>query len=204
MWTPLAVELGVPWRAAEFIHWQLGETEMARRAGVVPFSMAATAGSSSQPSPAMLPVGAGGTPYLGEDPRSGPGHLGSGTASSSQSPVVMLPAGVGGAPYPSDDPRSGLGYVAEGMPARSSFDSEENLGRNVRRRATVSPVGLGGSGGRGAGNNFLHGAVLPSLAEMDRGITAFDSGTTPESSPGQRRPAGRGRFDSEQRGRGRP
>ncbi|MCJ1438296.1 hypothetical protein MMC27_007684 [Xylographa pallens] len=204
MWTPLAMELGVPWRAAEFIHWQLGETDMARRAGVVPFSMASTAGSSSQPSPAMLPVGAGGTSHLGEDPRSGQGYLGSGTASSSQSPVVMLPAGVGGAPSASEDPRSGLGYVAEGMHGRSSFDSEENLGRHVRRHATVSPVGLGGSSGRVAGNNFLHGAVLPSLAEMDRGITAFDSGTTPKSSPGQRMPAGRGRFDSEQRGRGRP
>ncbi|KAI4134211.1 MAG: hypothetical protein LQ347_001722 [Umbilicaria vellea] len=38
MWTPLATELGIPWRAAEAMHWQLGEQDMARRAGVVPFS----------------------------------------------------------------------------------------------------------------------------------------------------------------------
>lgn len=41
MWAKVAEELAVPWRAAEAMHWQLGETEMARRAGVVPFSLAA-------------------------------------------------------------------------------------------------------------------------------------------------------------------
>ncbi|MCJ1295022.1 hypothetical protein MMC34_006583 [Xylographa carneopallida] len=203
------MELGVPWRAAEYIHWQLGEVEMARRAGVVPFSMAATAGSSSQPLVAMLPVGAGGMSNLSEDPRSGLGYLGSGTTSSSQSPVAMMRAGVSGTPYPSEDLRNGSGYFAEGVLGRSSFDSGENLGRTIRRHGTVSPVGAGGNvGGAGssgrAGNNFLHGAVLPSMAELDRGIIAFDSGTTPESSPGQRVPAGRGTFNSEQRGRGRP
>ncbi|MCJ1384944.1 hypothetical protein MMC17_008062 [Xylographa soralifera] len=207
MWTPLAKELGVPWRSAEYIHWQLGEAEMARRAGVVPFAMVSTAGSSSQPSVAMLPVGAGATSSFSEDPRSGPRHLRAGTASSSQSPVVMLPAGVGGTPYPSENLRSGPGYFTEGVPGRSSFDSGENLGRTLRRRGTVSPGGAGGSGGgssRATGSNFPHGAVLPSLAELDRGITAFDSGTTSKSSAGHGVPAGRGIFYSEQRGRGRP
>lgn len=41
MWAKVAEELAVPWRAAEAMHWQLGETDMARRAGVVPFSLAA-------------------------------------------------------------------------------------------------------------------------------------------------------------------
>lgn len=41
MWAKVAEELAVPWRAAEAMHWQLGEAEMARRAGVVPFSLAA-------------------------------------------------------------------------------------------------------------------------------------------------------------------
>ena len=39
MWKPLAAELNVPWRAAEAMHWQLGQAEMARRAGVTPFSI---------------------------------------------------------------------------------------------------------------------------------------------------------------------
>ena len=39
MWAKVAEEMGVPWRAAEAMHWQLGEHDMARRAGVVPFSL---------------------------------------------------------------------------------------------------------------------------------------------------------------------
>ncbi|KAK4135576.1 hypothetical protein BT67DRAFT_376521, partial [Trichocladium antarcticum] len=39
MWAKVAEEMQVPWRAAEAMHWQLGEMDMARRAGVVPFSL---------------------------------------------------------------------------------------------------------------------------------------------------------------------
>ena len=42
MWAKVAEEMGVPWRAAEAMHWQLGEADMARRAGVVPFSLSST------------------------------------------------------------------------------------------------------------------------------------------------------------------
>ncbi|KAG5929394.1 hypothetical protein E4U53_002458 [Claviceps sorghi] len=40
MWAKVAEELVVPWRAAEAMHWQLGEIDMAKRAGVVPFTLA--------------------------------------------------------------------------------------------------------------------------------------------------------------------
>ncbi|KAI1060034.1 hypothetical protein LB507_011617 [Fusarium sp. FIESC RH6] len=39
MWAKVAEEMGIPWRAAEAMHWQLGEADMARRADVVPFSL---------------------------------------------------------------------------------------------------------------------------------------------------------------------
>ncbi|KAJ2905143.1 Myb-related protein A [Zalerion maritima] len=39
MWAKVAEEMAVPWRAAEAMHWQLGENDMARRAGVTPFSL---------------------------------------------------------------------------------------------------------------------------------------------------------------------
>jgi hypothetical protein len=39
MWSRVAEEMAIPWRAAEAMHWQLEEQEMARRAGVVPFSL---------------------------------------------------------------------------------------------------------------------------------------------------------------------
>ena len=41
MWAKVAEEMAIPWRAAEAMHWQLGEQEMARRAGVTPFSLTA-------------------------------------------------------------------------------------------------------------------------------------------------------------------
>jgi len=41
MWSKVAEEMSIPWRAAEAMHWQLGQVEMARRAGVVPFSISA-------------------------------------------------------------------------------------------------------------------------------------------------------------------
>ncbi|KAL4928243.1 MYB DNA-binding domain protein [Aspergillus undulatus] len=43
MWSKVAEEMAIPWRAAEAMHWQLGEQEMARRAGVVPFSLSSQA-----------------------------------------------------------------------------------------------------------------------------------------------------------------
>jgi len=38
MWARIAEEMAIPWRAAEAMHWQMGEVDMARRAGVTPFS----------------------------------------------------------------------------------------------------------------------------------------------------------------------
>jgi len=39
MWAKIAEEMAIPWRAAEAMHWQMGEVEMARRAGVTPFTL---------------------------------------------------------------------------------------------------------------------------------------------------------------------
>ncbi|ODA81701.1 hypothetical protein RJ55_00203 [Drechmeria coniospora] len=55
MWAKVAEELAVPWRAAEAMHWQLGEADMARRAGVVPFSLASVNVESGQRSAASRP-----------------------------------------------------------------------------------------------------------------------------------------------------
>ncbi|ETN43890.1 uncharacterized protein HMPREF1541_11021 [Cyphellophora europaea CBS 101466] len=51
MWSRIAEEMAIPWRAAEAMHWQMGEHEMARRAGVTPFALANTNNNvgSSQP-----------------------------------------------------------------------------------------------------------------------------------------------------------
>ncbi|KAL2401683.1 hypothetical protein ABEF93_007878 [Exophiala dermatitidis] len=52
MWARIAEEMAMPWRAVEAMHWQMGEHEMAKRAGVTPFSLANVA---SGVEPAMLP-----------------------------------------------------------------------------------------------------------------------------------------------------
>lgn len=49
MWSRIAEEMAIPWRAAEAMHWQMGEHEMARRAGVTPFTLANTNNHTSQP-----------------------------------------------------------------------------------------------------------------------------------------------------------
>ncbi|EEH37608.2 MYB DNA-binding domain-containing protein [Paracoccidioides lutzii Pb01] len=48
MWDKIAELLGLPWRAVEAMHWQLGKQEMARRAGVIPFSLSSTTSEPPQ------------------------------------------------------------------------------------------------------------------------------------------------------------
>lgn len=47
MWAKIAAEMEIPWRAAEAMHWQMGENEMARRAGVTPFTLTNTSTNST-------------------------------------------------------------------------------------------------------------------------------------------------------------
>lgn len=65
----------IPWRAAEAMHWQLGETDMARRAGVVPFTL--TAVNQQQDNTRSSPSrGHGHSHSQGSLPRSDPHLLG--------------------------------------------------------------------------------------------------------------------------------
>ena len=52
MWEKIAKEMQLPWRAAEAMHWQIGEVEMAQRANVPVFHLAAQ--SSTLPHPTGL------------------------------------------------------------------------------------------------------------------------------------------------------
>ena len=45
----------LPWKAAEVMHWQIGEVEMAQRANVPVFHLAKTGNASALPRPSMLP-----------------------------------------------------------------------------------------------------------------------------------------------------
>ncbi|KAL1306566.1 hypothetical protein AAFC00_005253 [Neodothiora populina] len=57
MWEKIAKEMQLPWRAAEAMHWQIGEVEMASRANVPVFHLAnPTSHSSSQHPPQPPPT----------------------------------------------------------------------------------------------------------------------------------------------------
>lgn len=66
MWSKIAEEMAIPWRAAEAMHWQIGEHDMARRAGVTPFSLTNTSTTSHN--------GSGGGGGIGSHSRSGGHH----------------------------------------------------------------------------------------------------------------------------------
>ena len=75
MWEKIAKEMALPWRAAEAMHWQIGEVEMANRANVPVFHLAGY--SPSQPTPsygnvasASAPVSTGGRSDESASPRS--------------------------------------------------------------------------------------------------------------------------------------
>lgn len=138
MWAIVARELGVPWRAAESMHWHLGEQEIARRAGVTPFTMAAASG----PSPSSNMALPGVTSPM-RAPINSPGGLGSGPRSRSS---------LGGRPGGELPP------ILEGHARSGEGERRDESGR--RRRA---------EGGRGRG-----GTILPSFAELEGGVGAYD------------------------------
>ncbi|KAF5700416.1 DRPLA-like protein [Fusarium globosum] len=47
MWAKVAEHMGMPWRAVEAMHWQLGAEDMALRAGTIPFSKSAASANGS-------------------------------------------------------------------------------------------------------------------------------------------------------------
>ena len=76
MWAKIAKEMGIPWRAAEAMHWQLGEEDIARRAGTVPFSHSSSVVLEQSPknkrdsglSPAGTNLSTGINPVVSGDP----------------------------------------------------------------------------------------------------------------------------------------
>ena len=49
MWEKISKEMQLPWRAAEAMHWQIGEVEMAQRANVPVFHLAGQQATQSLP-----------------------------------------------------------------------------------------------------------------------------------------------------------
>ena len=143
MWGPLAAELSIPWRAAEAMHWQLGEADMARRAGVVPFSLAA----GGQAMPNQPPIGI-----------SPPHHPGPGQ-------YQMGPSGLG-TPSSAYSGSSSHYPLADPGPMRgrgSSIGSQRDHGGTP----VLPAVSLSGITPSAQAQG-----TLPSMAEFERGLTS--------------------------------
>ncbi|KXX76000.1 snRNA-activating protein complex subunit 4 [Madurella mycetomatis] len=187
MWAKVAEEMQVPWRAAEAMHWQLGETDMARRAGVVPFSLNMTSNEPQGP-PRLSPSrGHGHSQSQGSLPRDLSGmhspRYGRGPVAPMQ-PLIPPPT-------PSGRP---LSSRRESLPPRSSFGSappeQAEYGYGPAPGYGLAPIqttGLGpGQGGGGAGQRG--GTILPSVAELTTGVSpystpAYSIGGAPSASP---------------------
>jgi hypothetical protein len=164
----------VPWRAAEAMHWQLGEAEMARRAGVVPFSLA-SAGADAPPP--LQPHG-----HHRASPSRGHSH------SQSQG---SLPRDMAGMPSPRYGRGPGPGPAHTPAPA-SSIPPPLPAGRSLAaRREGVPPRHLGHhqdphDGGHGYGHpgpglapiqtmGHGRGGLLPSVAELTTGVSPYST-----------------------------
>ncbi|RYO48190.1 hypothetical protein AA0116_g12592 [Alternaria tenuissima] len=56
MWQKVATEMGIPWRSAESMHWQLGEQEMSARANAPVFQLHPSATGTCMSPPSQAPV----------------------------------------------------------------------------------------------------------------------------------------------------
>lgn len=156
MWSKVAEEMAVPWRAAEAMHWQLGENDMARRAGVVPFSLS----SVSMDTP---PTGHRSSPSRGHSHNQSTSSAGSSTAHYSRPPTS----------HGRQSSTKGSG----GSSSRTIAARRESTPRSVPPTSphdglALAAIGGGMGMGMGAGRG---GQLLPSVAEMTTGVSPYNT-----------------------------
>ena len=159
MWAKVAEDLQVPWRAAEAMHWALGEAEMARRAGVVAFSMA-PAGYGEPPNAAV----SSSSSVSGMDPSVYNDALSvqeAGLGFGGRTPSGLKQSGT---PVEESDGGVGLGlresYGNRGRLAMGEAGEDaEDLERRQRSPGCEHPGD--------------QGVLLPSLAEFEGGVPAY-------------------------------
>jgi len=162
MWAKVAEEMQVPWRAAEAMHWQLGENEMARRAGVVPFSLSS---ATADPPP----------PHSTHRVSPSRGHH----HSQSQGSLVRdMSGGVPPGPYG----RGAPGPPPVGLPPPAAHPrplATRREGMAPRPPGPEPPEPLYyGPGGPGlapiqAGPHQGRGGMLPGVAELTTGVSPY-------------------------------
>ncbi|KAH8820516.1 hypothetical protein F5884DRAFT_816327 [Xylogone sp. PMI_703] len=158
MWAKIAEEMGVPWRAAEAMHWQLGEVDMAHRAGVVPFSLT-TATLEAAPNSLHM--------------SSARGH-----SHTRSQPTSFQPPGPSSSHYlrTPAHPSNGRGSSGGSPSGRTIAALKESIPRSLPPPSpndplTMSPYGIGMPM-----NRMSRGSqMLPSVAEMTTGISPYST-----------------------------
>lgn len=153
--------MAVPWRAAEAMHWQLGEADMARRAGVVPFSLSSVTLDTPPPGHRSSPTR---------------GHA----HSQSHSSAISGTGSSSGSRY--SRPTTSHSHS-------SSRGSGINAGRTIAARRESTPrsvpppsprdglalAAIGGGTAMGIGRGGQGGQMLPSVAEMTTGVSPYST-----------------------------
>lgn len=140
MWEKISKEMQLPWRAAEAMHWQIGEIEMAQRANVPVFHLAGQQGSGVQ-------AGAGSEGRPSTSPSSG-NPLPPGMAYSHNHSLPQVPQAMS---HPVSPAQTRL--------RRSSDDSSPSGGPQLRR--------LRADSARSVPSSTLARAPLPPLIDVN-------------------------------------
>lgn len=74
MWEKISKEMQLPWRAAEAMHWQIGEVEMAQRANVPVFHLAGQGSSTTHAGAAQEGRASSTSPSSSVAPHSAPSY----------------------------------------------------------------------------------------------------------------------------------
>ncbi|KAH8593347.1 hypothetical protein B0O99DRAFT_653458 [Bisporella sp. PMI_857] len=167
MWSKVAEEMAVPWRAAEAMHWQLGEADMARRAGVVPFSLSNV--DTPSPSRTSPPAATRGHSHSHSLPHAHP------------LPGTMRGPGPTTSHYSS---QGNLGSIPRGNPSPSSRTIAARRDSTPRSVPPTSPGdGLALAAIGGGGTQMRGMQMLPSVAEMTTGVSPYATPAYATSGP---------------------
>ncbi|KAM0282558.1 hypothetical protein ACHAQH_002926 [Verticillium albo-atrum] len=176
MWAKLAEEMAVPWRAAEAMHWQLGEADIARRNGVTPFSLAAVNVEQAQQTQPLL--AARHSPSRQQHHHHHHAHSHS-QGSIAPPPQARFPRAGGYSPLPSSRRRESLPPPPPPQVAQQMQQMQQMHEPGPGLAPIQSRVGtIGGMGG----------GALPGLAELTTGVSPY---TTPAYVLGGLGPPGR-------------
>ncbi|KLU89703.1 MYB DNA-binding domain-containing protein [Magnaporthiopsis poae ATCC 64411] len=184
MWAKVAEEMQIPWRAVEAMHWQIGEQDMARRAGVVAFSLSGAAENPhhQRVSPSRSHHHPQSHGHVPRDilPGAAPAHYG---PRGGMHPVIPPPLQPPGRPLATrrDSVHSRtLGnhhhhhhhhHYEMGDPNQPMYSPAHGLAP-IQTNAPLPPPQGGGGRVAGGGNG---GNTLPSVAELTTGVSPYST-----------------------------